>query len=111
MYRRDRWTAARLGLLVKLFHRDPPAGRRSQCRSGHRRSDVADDRVSDDDAASALYPLAGARACPGGSLDVASAVSPPTNVPNYWGLTRITARAMVNFYAQMAEDPGRAVAH
>jgi hypothetical protein len=61
--------------------------------------------ASDDKAATALYPLVGRE-------DVVPWVASryhisglaPANIPNYWGLTRITARAMVNFYAAVARD-------
>jgi hypothetical protein len=61
--------------------------------------------ASDDKAATALYPLVGREGL------VPWVVSryhvsglAPANVPNYWGLTRITARGMVNFYAAVADD-------
>jgi len=61
--------------------------------------------ASDDNAATALYPLVGREALvPWIASRYHLTGLAPANVPNYWGLTRITARAMVNFYAAIATD-------
>src|SRR4029453_14156938 len=62
--------------------------------------------ASDDAAAGALYPLAG-------SEGLAAWISARYHLggisasprPGYWGLTRITARAVVGFYTAVADDP------
>jgi hypothetical protein len=61
---------------------------------------------SDDAAASRLYGMVG-----GPSVATWAAQHygiggiEATPIPRYWGLTRITARAMVHFYLAVAEDP------
>jgi len=62
--------------------------------------------ASDDEAARALYPLAGGE----GLAEWISERYHLTGIsasprPGYWGLTRITARAMVGFYTAAADDP------
>jgi len=61
---------------------------------------------SDDDAGSKLYILAGSESLVGW-VQARYGISglAPANIPNYWGLTRITARAMTTFYADVAGDP------
>jgi hypothetical protein len=62
--------------------------------------------LSDDDAGSRLYILAGSEGLVGWIHDRYGIDGlKPANIPNYWGLTRITARAMVTFYARVADDP------
>jgi hypothetical protein len=62
--------------------------------------------LSDDDAGSRLYILAGSESLVGWIHDHYGINGlQPANIPNYWGLTRITARAMVTFYARAAADP------
>jgi hypothetical protein len=61
---------------------------------------------SDDGAASALYYTAGAD---GVTSWIAqrygvTGLAPPSN-PGWWGTTRVTARAIVDFYAAVADDP------
>jgi hypothetical protein len=62
--------------------------------------------LSDDNAANSLYYVAGAE---GLTAWIASRYRVgglrPATMPGWWGLTRITARAMVNFYAAVANDP------
>jgi Beta-lactamase enzyme family len=62
--------------------------------------------ASDDSAATALYKLVGREALISWIVNRyhLSGLA-PASVPNYWGLTRITARAMVSFYASVANDP------
>jgi hypothetical protein len=61
--------------------------------------------ASDDKAATALYPLVGREGVvPWVASRYHISGLEPANIPNYWGLTRITARAMVNFYAAVARD-------
>jgi hypothetical protein len=63
--------------------------------------------VSDDDAADALYPRAGGD----GVVELVAAhygiadLGAPPPVPGRWGLTRITARGLVELYAAIAQDP------
>lgn len=62
--------------------------------------------ASDDAAATALYPVAGSE----GLAAWISARYHLTGIsasprPGYWGLTRITARAVVGFYTAVADDP------
>ncbi len=62
--------------------------------------------VSDDDAGSQLYRLAGSETLVGWvSAHYGIDGLAPATQPGYWGLTRITARAMVYFYAVVAGDP------
>jgi hypothetical protein len=62
--------------------------------------------ASDDDAASALYPIAGYEDLIGWiSNRYGISGLAPASIHNYWGLTQITARAMVTFYAKIANDP------
>jgi hypothetical protein len=62
--------------------------------------------ASDDAAATKLYPMAGGEGLAAWISDryhVSGLVA--SNRPGYWGLTRITARAMVEFYTAVADDP------
>jgi hypothetical protein len=61
---------------------------------------------SDDDAASALYGMAGGDDLMPWVTDHygIGGLTPPTD-SLFWGMTGITARAMVDFYAQVADDP------
>jgi len=62
--------------------------------------------LSDDDAATRLYGLAGAeKLVPWIAHRYGIAGLAPTDQPNWWGLTRITARGVVTFYAAVAADP------
>ena len=62
--------------------------------------------VSDDDAGTSLYALAGSeRLMPWIVERYGIAGLAPTPDPGYWGLTRITAQGMVAFYAAVAADP------
>jgi hypothetical protein len=62
--------------------------------------------LSDDDAASALYPLAGAEGLvPWVAERYDLDGLRPASMPGYWGLTRITARSMVLLYDAAARDP------
>ncbi len=64
--------------------------------------------ASDDNAASNLYHVAGtASLIPwiASRYHISGLAPPPANQANYWGLTRITARAIVRFYAAVAGDP------
>ena len=61
--------------------------------------------ASDDLAARHLYQVAGAESLIGwivGRYGIGGLA--PANIPNYWGLTRITARAVVRFYVAVAGD-------
>ena len=61
--------------------------------------------ASDDDAARNLYRLVGTESLiPWVATRYHLTGLSPANVPYYWGLTRITARATVNFYAAVAND-------
>ena len=61
--------------------------------------------ASDDDAARNLYRLVGTESLiPWVAARYHLTGLAPANVPYYWGLTRITARATVNFYAAVAND-------
>jgi hypothetical protein len=61
---------------------------------------------SDDDAASALYYQVGAEnLVPWIASRYQLSGIAPTNKPGWWGLTKITARAMALFYARAANDP------
>ena len=62
--------------------------------------------ASDDAAATALYPMAGGEALAGwisAHYHLAGVSASPRL--GYWGLTRITARALVEFYTAVADDP------
>jgi hypothetical protein len=61
---------------------------------------------SDDDAASALYGMAGGDDLMPWVTDHygIGGVTPPAE-PGLWGMTGVTARAMVDFYARVAVDP------
>lgn len=64
--------------------------------------------ASNDDAARDLYKLAGKRSLIGwieSRYGINGLAPPPANLENYWGLTLITARAMVRFYDAVAGDP------
>ncbi|MBX6750885.1 MAG: serine hydrolase [Micromonosporaceae bacterium] len=62
--------------------------------------------LSDDVAADELYNLAGAEnLVPWIADHYGISGLAPTNRPGWWGLTRITARSMVDFYAAVAADP------
>jgi hypothetical protein len=61
---------------------------------------------SDDNAANALYYSAGAEGLvPWIANRYQLSGLAPANKPGWWGLTRVTARAMVLFYARVANDP------
>jgi hypothetical protein len=61
---------------------------------------------SDDAAASRLYGLVGGPAVATWTAQrYGIGGIEPTPVPRYWGMTRITARAMVQFYLDVASDP------
>jgi hypothetical protein len=62
--------------------------------------------ASDDAAATKLYPMAGGEGLAAWISEryhLTGLVA--ANRPGYWGLTRITARAMVDFYTAVADDP------
>jgi hypothetical protein len=61
---------------------------------------------SDDDAATWLYGLVGGDSLPAWvtSYYGIGGVAPPS-LPGWWGLSQVTARAMVTFYAHIAADP------
>jgi hypothetical protein len=62
--------------------------------------------ASDDAAATALYPKAGAESLAGWIAARYHLTGlAPSPRPGYWGLTRITARAMVEFYTAVIDDP------
>jgi hypothetical protein len=62
--------------------------------------------LSDDDAASYLYGLAGGEGLvPWINAHYGISGLAPADKPGYWGLTRVTARGMVTFYAAAIEDP------
>ena len=62
--------------------------------------------ASDDNAASALYPVAGNESLiPWIANRYGLGGLAPATIPNWWGLTRITARSMVYFYDAVANDP------
>jgi hypothetical protein len=62
--------------------------------------------ASDDDAARSLYRLVGTESLiPWVAARYHLTGLAPASVPYSWGLTRITARATVNFYAAVANDP------
>jgi hypothetical protein len=62
--------------------------------------------VSDDAEGSYLYGLAGGESLVPWIADrYGISGLAPTDRPGFWGLTRITARAMVNFYAAVIADP------
>jgi hypothetical protein len=61
---------------------------------------------SDDDAGSTLYALAGSETLVGWIANrYGIGGMSPANLPGYWGLTRITARAITTFYADVMVDP------
>jgi hypothetical protein len=62
--------------------------------------------ASDDAAATVLYPMAGGEELAGwiSARYHLSGLS-ASNRPGYWGLTRITARSLVQFYTAVADDP------
>jgi hypothetical protein len=62
--------------------------------------------ASNDDAARTLYRLVGTESLiPWIAARYGIGGLAPANIANYWGLTRITARAVVRFYAAVADDP------
>ncbi len=62
--------------------------------------------LSDDDAGTSLYALAGGQQLmPWIAQRYGVEGLAPTPDPGYWGLTRITARGLVAFYAAVAADP------
>jgi hypothetical protein len=62
--------------------------------------------VSDDDAGTYLYGLAGSEGLVPWITDhYGIAGLAPADRPGYWGLTRVTARGMVSFYAAVIADP------
>jgi len=62
--------------------------------------------LSDDDAATRLYQLVGAEdLVPWIARRYGVTGLAPSDQPGWWGLTRISARAMVTFYAAVAADP------
>jgi hypothetical protein len=62
--------------------------------------------ASDDNAASALYPIVGNESLiPWIASRYGLGGLAPATIPNWWGLTRITARSMVYFYNAVANDP------
>src|SRR5690606_30490450 len=61
---------------------------------------------SDDDAASWLYGLVGGdELTPWVSRNYGITGLAPPSEPGWWGMTGVTARGMVEFYARAAEDP------
>jgi hypothetical protein len=62
--------------------------------------------LSDDNAADYLYGIVGAAGvAPWAAARYHVAGIAATPISNYWGLTRITARAMVNYYNAVISDP------
>ena len=62
--------------------------------------------LSDDDAATQLYRRAGSEALvPWINNHYGISGLAPADRPGYWGLTRITARGVVSFYAAVRNDP------